>query len=248
MPSAQLTQRPVAAPRTSTAAARALGLCGIAGVVVVAVSIGALHVLPIGAGVSPVRRTISEYALTDAAWVFNLGVIALAVGSLAVAAAVVTARLARPWSPGVLLLLAWSAALLVIVAFPKNNWAVGPSVGGSIHRAASLVAFLSLPVAAMLLTRRRGPAGAAGHRPSARAAFWLGAAALAWFSPLAWAWATRPFTGVPWWQAVPLGLVERGLAVTEVAAVLALAVWVLRASAPSVTPSPATRPRAAGSP
>ena len=62
------------------------------------------------------------------------------------------------WSLGSLLGVLWAAALLVIVLFPKHNWAVGPSTNGQIHRVASIVAFLCLPVAVMLLTRRRrGP-------------------------------------------------------------------------------------------
>jgi hypothetical protein len=35
----------------------------------------------------------------------------------------------------------------------------------------------------------------------------------------------RPFSGVPWWQFLPLGIMERGLALTEVAVVVALAIW-----------------------
>ena len=35
----------------------------------------------------------------------------------------------------------------------------------------------------------------------------------------------RPFSGVPWWQFLPLGIMERGLALTEVAVVVALAFW-----------------------
>ena len=36
-----------------------------------------------------------------------------------------------------------------------------------------------------------------------------------------------PRTGTPWFRAIPLGLIERGLVITEVAAVAALALWVL---------------------
>jgi hypothetical protein len=40
--------------------------------------------------------------------------------------------------------------------------------------------------------------------------------------------ALRPFTGVPWWQLVPLGLVERGLAITAVVTVVVLGRWAAR--------------------
>jgi hypothetical protein len=57
---------------------------------------------------------------------------------------------------------------------------------------------------------------------------WLAVVSLLWFLPIVGAVALAPVTGTPWWQAIPLGLVERGLLVCEVAAVLALAVWALR--------------------
>ena len=71
--------------------ARLLAAVGIGGAVLAAVVIGALHLLPGTADISPISRTISEYALTDSGWAFNLGVVALAIGSLAVFAALVSA-------------------------------------------------------------------------------------------------------------------------------------------------------------
>ena len=67
--------------------------------------------------------------------------------------------------------------------FPKHNWAVGPSANGQIHRAASIVAFLCLPVAVLLLTRRRG-VPRRDHPIAARFAWWLAVASLAWFAPI----------------------------------------------------------------
>jgi hypothetical protein len=202
--------------------------------------VGALHVLPATADISPVRRTISEYALTDTAWAFNVGAITLALGSLAILIGIIRAGLARPGSAGTLLSVAWALALLTVVVFPKNNWAVGPSASGQIHRVASLVAFLCLPVAVMLLTRRRR--GNADRTDGAsRAAFWLAAASLAWFAPLLVAWLLSPVTGTPWYRAVPLGLLERGLVLCEVTAVIVLGVWVLTATRRSRALLPATR-------
>jgi len=220
--------------------ARMLATLGLLGALTAAVLVGALHVLPETADISPVRSTISEYALTDAAWAFDVGTVALALGSLAVLAAVVRAGLARAWSVGVGLGIAWVLALLTVVVFPKHNWAVGPSANGQIHRVASLVAFLCLPVAVLLLTRHGRAMSAA-----ARIACWLGAASSAWFLPLVGAWLLSPITGTPWYRAVPLGLVERGLAVCEVAAVVALGVWVLTAARRSPVPRPAIRARSA---
>jgi hypothetical protein len=203
-----------------------LAALGLIGPVVAATLVGALHVLPETADISPVRRTISEYALTESAWAFNLGVVALALGSLAVLVAVVLAGLARPRSTGVALGLAWVGALLVVVAFPKHNWAVGPSTNGQIHRVASLIAFLCLPLAILLLTRRR----AAGPGSAPRWAFWLSVGSLAWFASLIGAWMLSPVTGVPWYRALPIGLVERGLVLCDVAAIVALGAWVITAT------------------
>ena len=47
---------------------------------------------------------------------------------------------------------------------------------------------------------------------------------LAWFAPIFGALLLSPVTGTPWWQAIPLGLVERGLVISEVLAVIALGV------------------------
>lgn len=206
--------------------ARLFAVLGIAGASLAIVLVGALHLLPGTAQISPVQRTISEYALTDSGWAFNLGVIALALGSLAVLAALVSAGRATRWSAGTLLGAVWAAALVAIVLFPKHNWSVGPSTNGHIHRVASIVAFLALPVAVMLLTRRRGTARR-DHPRSATAAFWLAGCSLVWFSPLVGALLLSPVTGTPWYRAVPLGLVERGLVISEVLAVLALGIWAL---------------------
>ena len=226
--------------------ARVLAIVGIAGAATAAVFVGALHLLPETASISPVSRTISEYALTDSGWAFNLGVVALALGSLAVFAALISAGHAVRWSVGSLLGALWAAALLVIVLFPKHNWAVGPSTNGQIHRVASIVAFLCLPVAVMLLTRRRSRTGTSArqaHPAAARSAFWLAVLSLAWFSPLVGAMLLSPITQTPWYRAVPLGLVERGLVICEVLAVVALAIWALTSRTRTPHPLPANRAR-----
>ena len=219
------------------ATARALAMLGLAALGGAAILIGVLHLLPLTAGISSVRQTISKYALTDVGWMFNAAVIATAASSGAVFFALLLTRQATWRSIGLLFGGLWVAGLLVIVAFPKHNWAIGPSMDGQVHRIASVVAFLSLPIGVMLLTRRR--AGTAGRR-SARATFWLGAASLAWLSPLIVAMLMAPRTGTPWFRAIPLGLIERGLVITEVSAVVALALWVLAATSRGV---PAVSPR-----
>jgi hypothetical protein len=210
---------------------------GFAAIAVCVVLVGSLHALRADQ-VDPIRRTISEYALGEFGWMFDIGVAGLAVGSVLVLAALVRAGLLAWSSSGAMSLGIWAVTLLVVVAFEKANWSIGPSVGGYIHRYASLAAFIALPVAALAIGRRwrRDPA-------FGRFAVWtraLGFVSLAWLSTIVLGVLLRPLTGVPWWQFVPLGLVERGLAVTEVAAVVLLGVWAWRAGA--AAPIGATEP------
>jgi hypothetical membrane protein len=203
---------------------RITAYAGLLGVAAAVLLIGFLHVVPPSSRVSVVRRTISEYALLDDAWIFNLGVMALAIGSFAVIASLVGQRVLKVHSPASLLIALWALCLIAIVVFPKNNWAIGPSFGGVIHRYASVVAFVSLPVAAILI----------GRATRSWWPVWLGALSLAWFGFILGAVILQPFTGVRWWVAIPLGAVERGLLITEVAAVAALALVRTAVPAPAV--------------
>lgn len=201
---------------------RTLAFAGAGGAVVAFVLVGLLHVIAAG-DVDPIRRTISEYALGPWAWMFDIGVIALAIGSVAVMAALARAGLLRPLSGASLLLGIWAVGMVAVVVFEKTNWSIGPSLSGYIHRYASLGAFLALPLAALLVARaQRGVAHSLVSRVWIRV---LALAALGWFLPIVWGFALRPITGRQWWNAVPLGLIERGLALTEVFVVVALAAW-----------------------
>jgi hypothetical protein len=203
---------------------RATAYVGLSGVAAAVLLIGILHVIPPSSQVSPVRRTLSEYALLDDAWVFNLGVLALAFGSLAVIAALAGQKLIKLLSPASALITLWSLCLIAIVAFPKNNWAIGPSLGGMIHRYASVVAFVSLPIAAIVI----------GRATRSVWPMWLGAISLGWFAFILGAVMLQPLTGTRWWVAIPLGAVERGMLLTEVAAVASLSLLGLaRKSVPS---------------
>jgi hypothetical protein len=67
----------------------------------------------------------------------------------------------------------------------------------------------------------------------------LGVVAYLWFSWILGGFLLRPLTGRSWWQTIPLGLVERGLALTEVLVVVVLALWALAAARPrAVSPLP----------
>ncbi len=201
---------------------------GLVGTVLAVVLVGLLHVIDAGQ-VDPVRRTISEYALRDHGWMFDVGVLALAAGSVAVLVALVRAGLMRWPSFAAVGMLVWVAGMVAVVAFEKANWSVGPSIGGMIHRYASLVGFLALPVATLVATRGRD--GVAWPR-------WLAITALAWLGAILSGVVLRPFSGVPWWQFLPLGIMERGLALAEVAVVVALAFWARSQASPARRDAP----------
>jgi hypothetical protein len=201
---------------------RTFATLGLIGVGLSVLLVGALHV--VAADVSPVRRTISEYALGEYRWMFDTGVLGLCAGSALVLLALVrTGMLSWP-SPGAVALGLWSAALVVIVAFEKTNRAVGPSVGGVINRYARLVAFLSVPVAALALGRRwRGDAAWGRFAVVSRV---LGVLALVVLGAIVARIALRRVPGVS--ELLPLGLAERVLAIIEVATVAVFALWSLR--------------------
>ncbi|WP_345725847.1 DUF998 domain-containing protein [Cryptosporangium minutisporangium] len=195
-----------------------------------------LHLVPPSAALGWTRRTISSYALLSNGWVFDVATLLLAAGSLAVLAALRRAGVARQGA--VVALLLWVAGLVGVVWFEKHNWAVGPSFSGDVHRAASLLAFLSLPAGALLAAapHQRGP----GAQRPARLVALGGVASLLCFSPILWALLSEPWTGVRWWRAIPLGGVERLLGLAEVTTVLLLARWAVSAARSARTPDRAT--------
>ncbi|UBU12330.1 DUF998 domain-containing protein [Nonomuraea gerenzanensis] len=169
---------------------------------------------------NPLRRTISEHGLGPDGWIFGLGVGLLAAGSLAIGVSLARKRLAGVF--GIVALLGWSVGLLVTAWFEKHDWSVGPSLSGSIHRVGSFVAFLSLPLAALIIAR---PWRHRERSKATLAAFGLGICSVLWVAGIGTAMLVAAGNGTPWYRVMPLGLVERGLAVTEVAALLALGVW-----------------------
>jgi hypothetical membrane protein len=202
-----------------------LALGGLAATAAGTLAMGALHLLPPAQRIDPIRRTISEYALHETAWLFNLGVLSLALGSLAILLALARADLVRLSSLGGAGLMLWSAGLAAVVYFPKHNWTVGPSASGDIHRMASLAAFIGLPVAAIAigLAWRRDER----WRVCALCTLTCAVAALLLFGMILGAVALQPITGVRWWLAIPLGAVERGLGTAEVATVFTLGWWAM---------------------
>jgi Protein of unknown function (DUF998) len=166
---------------------------------------------------------------------FAVGVIGLALGSALVLVALVGAGLLRWPSGGALSLTTWTATLLVLVVFEKANWSVGPSVSGYIHRFAGLTAFVALPAAALSIGRswRDDPL----HRRIAAWTRGLGLLSFGWLSVIVFGMLLYPLTGASLWPLMPLGLLERGLALTDVTAVVVLGCWAWRAAGESVAPA-----------
>lgn len=222
-----MTNPPESTPRESTGP---LALLGLAGAGLAVVLIGTVQVLA-APTVNPLRRTISEYALGPYGWMFDVGVVGLALGSALVVVALVRGGVLRGRSPATALAAAWVVGLLAVVVFEKTNWSIGPSVSGYIHRYASVVAFVSLPLAAIAVGWRHR--GSAAWSRFAGWTHWLGVASLLWFGTILAGVVLSPFTSVPWWEFLPLGLVERGMALTEVAAVVVMGLWAYRAATAS---------------
>ena len=113
----------------------------------------------------------------------------------------------------------WTLSLLVIVVFTKTDWTVGPSIGGTIHRYASVVGFVSLPLAVLLVARRVFP-----DRPVWRwAARGFAVVSLGWFGLIV---RRRGADGRRLRAVValrPARLVERAVAVSAVAAIATVA-------------------------
>jgi hypothetical protein len=219
--------------------ARRLASLGVAGVAACLALFAWLHLTPPSSQLDWRTRTISHYALLDNGWAFDAATLLLAAGSTAVLAALVRARVVRATSGAAVALGLWVAGLVGVVLFDKHDWSVGPSLSGDIHRVASLLAFLSLPAAAVLagLPWLRRPPG----RIAAGVVVLAGAASLLCFSPILWALLSEPWTGVRWWRAIPLGAVERLLGTVEVGTVLLMAWWAATARAPAAAPGPAAR-------
>lgn len=200
-----------------------LGWFGVLGAAISIVAILALDAFLGGESHRPGRTlrmaTISEYVYTSGGWAFLTGVLALAVGSILLLVGLIRAGVVAPLSPGSMLLSLWVIGLVGVAAFPKHNWEIGPSTSGSIHRMATLLAFVSLPAAVLAIARR--------HR-QARPAVWLAYGSLAWLAVLFGAIAVGMVTDLRWYRIIPLGIVERGIVAFEVAAVIALGVWLIR--------------------
>lgn len=213
---------PAAAERTAQMAGTRSSWSGWIGLIGVLTAAAACGYLDLTSGEDAYRRTISGYVFTDPV-LFTSAVIALVIGSIAILAGLLRRDVLSARHPAAWLLLAWIAGMTLVAIFPKHDWSVGPSTSGHVHRVASLVAFLALPLA-VLLSRRAAQRGVGSL---AHLALGFAIASYAYLGYLAWVIFDAGSDGVRWWRAVPLGLAERILLALEVAALAALAIGLL---------------------
>lgn len=106
----------------------------------------------------PVEVMASHYVNGRAGWLIPASLVAIGIGSALITAIVWPFRTSR-W-----LLASWCAALLVAAALPADppgNWDQPMSLAAMVHGVAGMVAFMVLPVAAIVLARR--PSGLASR-------------------------------------------------------------------------------------
>lgn len=214
------------APARDIRLSRRLAGLGTAGVLICAVAIGVLHFVEPSRSLDPLSRTISEYALLSDGWVFDGSVVLLAAASALTLLAMVVRELVPLRSWGTLMTLLWSIGLIGLVVFPKQGFGPNPSMAGRVHWTWTLIAFFSLPIGTCLICwRHRTPTGR-WPRWAIRGAMVSGG----WFVVLTGQTVLSAVTPIEAWRVV--GLVERGLALTEMAVVVLLGLWVVHDSGP----------------
>jgi hypothetical protein len=192
----------------------ALVAAGGIGLAVVLTVIGHLNHDP---GLNPFSLTISDYALSDRGGPVEVAMLSLGLGSLALLAGMRGLRAPVPGAAAGLLAV-WGVGLICSAIVPTDPIGMPLSPTGQFHRYASVAAFVALPAAAVLLSRRL----ATDTRWHGLSAYlrWLAAASGVGLLALMYV----AFPG----DRVMIGLVERVLVGVEVALVGVLAVRLAR--------------------
>lgn len=200
--------------------ARAAALAGLAGLVLCTALVLALHVLE--PHPAPAHTMISNYALGDHRPLFDLGVLALVGASAAVLAALVATGAVRPGGAATGSLLTWCAGMVLVVAFPTTPSTLPPTPGAVVHAVAAVLGFAALPLGALVVARD----WRAHHVRRAVALRALAVVSLVLLVPVLGGFAP----GAPVLPAVsgaPLGLLQRLLAVVDLALLVVLATGAL---------------------
>jgi len=113
-----------------------------------------LHVLQ--PKLDPLDEALSYYVHGRGGWLLTVGLLSLALASLALKWSLrlgrISARVRRGWW----CLWLWNAGLLLgalVAADPLGQWDRPPSISGMIHGLAAMVALVVFPIAAMLVSK-----------------------------------------------------------------------------------------------
>jgi hypothetical protein len=177
-----------------------------------------------GAGVNPLSQPLSLYALTPAAWLFDTGVVIVALGLGILLLALVRTGTLAGRSVGSAAILMCATGLIVLTIFPDHDPHGDLSPVGWIHWAASMVAFATLPIVPILLGHRHRRAAGCSPLPGIARVLGIVASSLLL---LFVAGSALQFT-----LSIPAdrigGAVERMLVAAELAAALIVGLWTWR--------------------
>lgn len=107
-------------------------------------------------GLDPLNEAVSFYVHGPGHWLLTTGLFGLGLGSLALTGCLGFILGSAAKEVGWWLLGIWSVSIIfcgVFPADPPGNWGSPPSTAGMLHNSFALIAFLSFPVAALMLTK-----------------------------------------------------------------------------------------------
>ncbi|WCN82289.1 DUF998 domain-containing protein [Micromonospora sp. LH3U1] len=199
---------------------RNTGLLALGGIALAALLTVIGH-LEVNDDLDPWALTISDFAVSDRGGVIDIAMIVLALATVALLYGLRRTDPPRPNSGRTveLLLGAWVAGLLLAAVVPTNEPGTAMTTAAYLHRYASVVAFLALPVGGWLLARRPDLA------PAARTLRTLVLLSLALAAAMIWS----AYPG----DRLLIGLAERLLILTEVAVLAAVAITQTRGVTPA---------------
>ncbi|MEU5938389.1 DUF998 domain-containing protein [Micromonospora sp. NPDC047548] len=190
---------------------RHCGLLALGGIVLAALLAMIGH-LEVNDDLDPWSLTVSDFAVSDRGGVIDVAMAVLAAATVLLIPALRRARRSR--AAAELLLALWAGGLLLAALVPTNEPGLPLDTAAQVHRYASVVAFLALPVGGWLL---------AGYLPGHTAGRWVRGLALT----------SLALAGAMVWSAYPgdrvlIGLAERLLILTEVGLLAVVAATLAR--------------------
>ncbi|MFF0466725.1 DUF998 domain-containing protein [Micromonospora zamorensis] len=197
---------------------RSTGLLALGGIALAALLTVIGH-LEVNDDLNPWALTISDFAVSDRGGVIDVAMVVLALATVALLYGLRRAGPPRSRSgrTAELLLGAWVGGLLLAAVVPTNEPGTAMTTAAYLHRYASVVAFLALPVSGWLLARRPTLA------PATRTLRILVLLSLALAAAMIWS----AYPG----DRMLIGLAERLLIVAEVAVLATVAITQTRATA-----------------